>query len=127
MLPGNPYRSVAYFYSTIFAAMQLLLINNEQELTSLWGKPFPFTDCEVITAPEPDAQLLKQATVCIDLSFEQHPQRASLYKIQGKPVFIASTIFTLQELHIEQEPIARFNYWPTLEQRAKQELSISGI
>jgi 3-hydroxybutyryl-CoA dehydrogenase len=105
--------------------MQLLLINDEQELTWLWGKSFPFTNCAAVIAKEPSAALLQSTTFCIDLSFEQHPQRIELYKTIGKPVFIASTIITLQELNITHQPIARFNYWPSLQQRTKLELSIT--
>jgi 3-hydroxybutyryl-CoA dehydrogenase len=104
--------------------MQLLLITNELEHTSLWGKPFPFKDCEALIAKEPTIELLLSSNACIDLSFEQHPQRIELYKTIGIPIFLASITISLQELNITHEKIVRFNYWPSMQHRSKLELAI---
>ena len=104
--------------------MQVLLINDQQP-AELWGKPFPFEGIQVIVEREPSPALLIAADVCIDLLFEQHPQHIHLYKESGKPVFIASVLSALNEFSIHKEPIARFNNWPTLDQRNILELAVS--
>lgn len=104
--------------------MQVLLINDQQP-AELWGKAFPFEGIEVKVEREPAAALLIAADVCIDLLFEQHPQHIQLYKESKKPVFIASVFSVLSEFNIHEEPIARFNNWPTLDQRKLLELAVS--
>lgn len=104
--------------------MKVLLIN-DQLPAELWGKPLPFEGVQVIVEKEPSPALLTAADVCIDLLFEQHPQHIHLYKESGKPVFIASVLSALSEFSIHEEPIARFNNWPTLDQRNILELSVT--
>lgn len=103
--------------------MQLLLISNEQQPAQLWGKPFPFEGWNVIVANEPTEELLAAADLCIDLSFEKAIHRIELYKAVAKPVMINSCIYTLEELKITQEPIIRFNHWPSFQQRTKLEIT----
>lgn len=103
--------------------MQVLLINDQQP-AELWGKAFPFEGIQVVVEREPSPALLMAADVCIDLLFEQHPQHIRLYKESGKPVLIASVYSALYEFNIHEEPIARFNYWPTLDTRNILELAV---
>lgn len=103
--------------------MRLLLISNEQQPGQLWGKPFPFNGLFVTMAQEPTGELLQHSDLCIDLSFEEAVHRISLYKTFRNPVMINSCIYTLEELHITNETVLRFNHWPSFRERAKLEIA----
>jgi 3-hydroxybutyryl-CoA dehydrogenase len=103
--------------------MQVLFISNTPKPDKLWGQPFPFQGCELVLAHEPAPALIEQATICIDSNFEEAINRIVLYKACGKPVMINSCIYTLAELQITTEPILRFNYWPSFDERTKLEFA----
>jgi 3-hydroxybutyryl-CoA dehydrogenase len=105
--------------------MRLLIISNEENRTSLWNKNLPFEGCIVSYAKEPTAEQLQTNDAAIDLSFEQMPGRFTLYKTCGKPVLIASVTNTLHDLQVQNEPIARFNNWPGMSERAKLEMAVN--
>lgn len=104
--------------------MHLLVICDEETINRLWNKEFPFNGCITSFIKEPTAEHFHTCDTVIDLSFEQMPKRIALYKQCKKPVFIASVITTLDDLHVEHEPIARFNNWPAMGERTKLELAV---
>jgi 3-hydroxybutyryl-CoA dehydrogenase len=103
--------------------MQILLISNEQQPDQLWGNPFPFDGWSVTVAEEPTAELLLACSFCIDLSFDEAIHRVHIYKAAGTPVMINSCVYTLEELQITNQPIVRFNHWPSFRERAKLEIA----
>jgi 3-hydroxybutyryl-CoA dehydrogenase len=107
-----------------FAAMNILLIGTDT-CNSLFGKPFPFEGFTCRMAKEPIADDLAFADFIIDLSFEEHPERKTVYSSNNKPVLIGSVIQTLRELNVQdQQPVARFNHWPGFINRSVIELSV---
>lgn len=104
--------------------MQILLISNESAPQILWGQPFPFDGSSYTHVQEPTTELLQATSICIDLSFEDALHRAGLYKEIGKPIMINSCNYTLQQLGITQQPILRFNNWPSFSQSNKLEIAV---
>ena len=105
--------------------MHILVISSCESLSTLWGKPFPFDGCSAVYAHEPAAAQLAACDMIIDLTFEQNKQRLELYKTIEKPVFVSLVTTTLQSSGISNEPIARFNYWPSFEERSKTEFAFT--
>lgn len=107
-----------------FAAMNILLIGTDT-CNSLFGKPFPFEGFVCRFAKEPIADDVDFADFIIDVSFEEHPERITVYSSYNKPLLIGSVVKTLQELNVqEQQPVARFNHWPGFINRSVVELSV---
>jgi 3-hydroxybutyryl-CoA dehydrogenase len=92
--------------------MNLLLINS-QPVTSLFGKAFPFEGFNCTVADTVPVAGFADAACIIDLSFEEHPDRISIYSASTVPVLIGSVVETLEDLGLSvNSPIARFNHWP---------------
>lgn len=107
-----------------FAAMNILLIGTDT-CNSLFGKPFPFEGLVCRFVKEPIADDIDFADFVIDIGFEDHPERMSVYLSNNKPVLIGSVVQTLQDLDVQhQQPVARFNHWPGFINRSVVELSV---
>ncbi len=105
--------------------MHILIITDKEPVSSLWGKPFPLEGCVVLYSIEPTKTNIEACDVLIDLTFEEYINRIELYKTSGKIVFIASVTDTLSSLGAASAFIARFNNWPSFQERSKAEFAIN--
>ncbi len=104
--------------------MHLLIISNSNTKERLWGKSIPFSGVTIRQEKIFEPAMAKGADVIIDFDFESDPQRIEIYKTTLQPVLIASTLYSLEELEITTEPIARFNNWPCKEERNLVEVAM---
>lgn len=104
--------------------MHLLIINNSNTVEHLWGKPLPLSGVTIRQEKIFEPAMAKEADVIIDFDFESEPQRIDIYKTTLQPVLIASTLYSLEELQVTTEPIARFNNWPCKEERNLVEVAM---
>lgn len=104
--------------------MQIGIIHSSGTISSIWGKSIPAEGISFVQKEIADIRLLNECDAVIDFDFESHPGRIALYKQGAKPVLIASCLYTLQELGITNEPVARFNHWPSLQNRNCAELAV---
>lgn len=104
--------------------MHLLIISNSNKVEYVWGKPLPLSGATIRHEKVFEPVMVQGADVIIDFDFELEPQRIEFYKTLQKTIFIASTLYTLEELKVTTEPIARFNYWPSMQQRTIVEIAM---
>lgn len=92
--------------------MNLLLIS-PQPVSTLFGKPFPFAGINCSVMAEPAVSAFEKNDCVIDVTFDEHPERLSIYLQASVPVLIGSVVGTLHGSGIPAAvPIARFNHWP---------------
>ncbi|MBX9785006.1 MAG: hypothetical protein K2X48_17085 [Chitinophagaceae bacterium] len=104
--------------------MQVGIIHQGASVSSLWGKSIPVEGISILQKDVADTQLMNACDVIIDFDFETNPGRIEWYRQTAKPVLIASCLLTLEQLGITNEPIARFNHWPSLQERNCAELAV---
>ncbi len=104
--------------------MHLVIISHSNTVEHLWGKPLPLSGVTIRQEKIFEPAMAKEADVIIDFDFESEPQRIDSYKTLVQTVLIASTLYTLEELQVTTEPIARFNNWPCKEERNLVEVAM---
>lgn len=104
--------------------MHLLIISKLNKVEHLWGKALPLSGVTIQHEKTFEPAMAKGADVIIDFDFETNIGNIELYKTLQLPVLIASTLYTIEELKVTKEPIARFNNWPCLQERNVIELAI---
>lgn len=104
--------------------MHLLIISHSNTTEHLWGKPLPLSGVTIRQEKIFEPAMAKGADVIIDFDFETNLGRIEIYKTLEQTVLIASTLYTLEELKVTTESIARFNNWPCKEKRNLVEVAM---
>ncbi len=104
--------------------MHLLIISNSNTVEHLWGKPLPLSGVTIRQEKTFETAMADGTDAIIDFDFETDPQRIDIYKTLLQPILIASTLYSLEELQVTTEPIARFNNWPCKEERNLVEIAM---
>lgn len=105
--------------------MQILLIKASGLPETIFGKTIPIDGISVQHSTELSDLTASEWDLLIDFDFELHHSRISAYKQLQKPVLVGSVLFTLKELEVTVEPIARFNHWPGFENRNLLEIAVN--
>jgi 3-hydroxybutyryl-CoA dehydrogenase len=105
--------------------MQVLIIQNTSVPDSVWNSLLQQKDTSVCRHHGISEIEKQDWDLLIDFDFELHPSAITNYKQCKKPVLIASVLYTLQELQINHEPIARFNHWNEFENKTLLEYAVT--
>lgn len=97
--------------------MQVFILQDSPVADSFWDNLLQQKDISVYRYHGISEIQNQDWDLLIDFDFELHPSVITYYKQSKKPVLIASVLYSLQELQINHEPIARFNHWNVFENK----------
>lgn len=104
--------------------MQIVIISQHPGANQLLGNAVS-AEHTILWLKEEEKNQLPYFDLLIDTCFESHPAMIETYKNVSKPVLIGSVLFSLQELGVTNEPVARFNHWPTFIERSTIEYAVT--
>jgi len=104
--------------------MQIVIISDHPGASLLFGTGIS-AEHTIVWLKEEEKDLLPAYDLLIDTCFERHPTQIEQYRTSAKPVLIGSVLFSLQELGVLNEPVARFNHWATFMERTTVEYAVT--